>query len=72
MISSKDGVAEWAKRQMAEWQQQVEMMEKRYFGTFEIREGQKVDTTQESIDTTKVRIADLEALIDRHEAATRG
>ncbi len=63
-----DGVLTWAGRQKKEWAKSIAGMESGIFGTFEIRNGEKVDTTADSIADLSRRISELDALIKRHEA----
>lgn len=63
-----DGVLAWAKRQRAHYFSLLPMLESRKIGTHEMRDGVRVDTTEESIAQTRGWLAEVEALIAKHEA----
>lgn len=63
-----DGFLVWARKQRDHWRELLPMLENGTIGTHEMRNGVHTDTTQETIEETMVRLADLEALIAKHEA----
>jgi hypothetical protein len=63
-----DGVLEWSKRQRHDWLREIKLIEDGYKTTFEIRNGAKVDTTQETLDTLRARLSMVEAVIAKHES----
>ena len=62
-----DGVLYWAKKQVAEWKAIIPKLESGEIGTFEVRGGMKVDTTQETIVERKMLLENLSAIIAKHE-----
>lgn len=66
----KNRVIEWARKQVANWEKSIELMEKGYMSTGEIRDGKGIDTTNETIEDRKRRTAELKALISEHDKKT--
>ena len=64
-----DGFVAWGLRQQAEWRNEIALLEGGVKTTFDVRNGQRVDTTEETLNDRRVRLADLDALIDKHEVA---
>lgn len=64
----EDAFLKWAKRQIAEWEARIPWLEERRITAGEMRDGQRVDTTQESIDDLRRWSADLSGLVAKHEA----
>lgn len=56
------------REQVANFQQAIELMESDRMGTAELRNGARVDTTQETIADYRRYIAELEPLIAKMEA----
>lgn len=63
-----DGFLAWANRQMQYWEKLIPMLQNRVIMTHEVRGGQQVDTTDETISETTQRLAELSALVAEHEA----
>jgi hypothetical protein len=61
-----DGVLAWAKRQHKIWERGIGLLESRKKTTFDVRNGKRVDTTSETLADRHKRLAEVEALIQRH------
>ncbi len=61
-------VIEWARRQCADWERSIALMESGRMTTGERRDGKQVDTTTETILDRKQRIVELKTIIQQHEA----
>jgi hypothetical protein len=62
------GLLEWAKERRVAWLHALKALRLGAWGTFELRNGKRVDTTLESIADRKTEIAELDAAIVRDEA----
>jgi hypothetical protein len=63
-----EGLLEWAKGRRVAWSRALKALRLGAWGTFELRNGKRVDTTLESIADRKSEIAELDAAIVRDEA----
>ncbi len=63
-----DGVLAWAKRLRKEWQRTVDRLQRGLMTTSEVQKGKIVDTTEEELNHLIVRLAELEALVLKHES----
>jgi hypothetical protein len=62
-----DGVLVWAKKQRVDWERRLRGLMSGALRTSELRNEKYVDTTDETIAEQSERIAELDALIARHE-----
>lgn len=63
-----DEVGAWAGRLKATWMQSLKSLRLGNFGTSELRNGRRTDTTLETIAERKKDLAELETVIVRHDA----
>jgi hypothetical protein len=62
------GFVEWCKKERAKYERLVELMEGKQFWTNEMRGGVRVDTTTESLEQAKARMAELDDLLVKAQA----
>ena len=63
-----DAFLAWARRQIEEWDARIPWLETGRITTGEMREGQRIDTTEESVSDLRRWSAELRELIAKHEA----
>lgn len=63
-----DSIWEWARQLRELWLKEIFSLEGNRKMTFAMREGSKVETTAETLGQRQAQLAELNELIEKHEA----
>lgn len=67
-----DGFLAWSKRQMQQWARVIPLLENGTIQMMEVRDGERINITDEHLAFIRQRMSELNELIAKHDPASSG